>query len=289
MKSEMKRKGLLIITVCSLTISVSCVIWSLIKDVRLTNSSVLNETSKNDFDWVHYQLIREKLFTLNRGWKRPINSRDSKGGLDVALPINDAIIVQIKEINRIYEEETLGKLSEANRIYQEYQQNLQREYEIKEADKIKAAKIKLETDLDHENKRLRQNLVKFHQDLERKQQYSLINLELQKKMFVFNSIDPDKQQKEIERIDLEITRIRNEIKKEFDERNSELNKEFDLYQKQRTIKYQMEVSDFRKVLKMDIQAELSHFREEQMQEFRAWNGQRQIEVERAVELRRSQQ
>lgn len=289
MNSEMKLKRLLIIVVCSLTIMISWIIWSLVKDVRLTNFSSLNEISKNDSEWSRYQLIREKILTLNRGWKRPLKPSDSNGGLDVDVPINNAITVQIKEINRIYEEEILGKLSEANRIYQEYQQNLQRESEIKEAEKIRVAKIKLESDLDYEAKKSRQTLVNYYQDLERKEQYSLINLELQKKMFVFSSNDLNIQQTENERIDSQITRIRNEIKRKFDERNSDLNKELELYQKQRNIEYREEIRDFHNVLTKEIQTELSRFREEQMKEFNTWNGQRRIEVERAVELRRSQQ
>lgn len=289
MNSEMKLKRLLIIVVCSLTIMISWIIWSLVKDVRLTNFSSLNEISKNDSEWSRYQLIREKILTLNRGWKRPLKPSDSNGGLDVDVPINNAITVQIKEINRIYEEEILGKLSEANRIYQEYQQNLQRESEIKEAEKIRVAKIKLESDLDYEAEKSRQTLVNYYQDLERKEQYSLINLELQKKMFVFSSNDLNIQQTENERIDSQITRIRNEIKRKFDERNSDLNKELELYQKQRNIEYREEIRDFHNVLTKEIQTELSRFREEQMKEFNTWNGQRRIEVERAVELRRSQQ
>ncbi|NLW47521.1 MAG: hypothetical protein GXY86_09335 [Firmicutes bacterium] len=234
-------------------------------------------------------MIQKKLSSLNRGWKRSGHQTNSKNFVDIEIPIDEAVTNQINEIKRIYEEEILGKLSEANRIYEEYRQNLYREYEIKEAEKNKEAKIMLEADLASEKERQRQALQIYYQELERKQQFTLINLELQKKMLVFNSSDPKMQQDEIDRIDSEITVIRDEIKKQVDERCDELNQEFERYQKQRSTEYEQELRIFRKTKRQKIKAELSRFRDELIKEFRVWNEQRRTSVEEAVELRRSQQ
>jgi hypothetical protein len=244
---------------------------------------------KSGSEWVCYQLIQEKLSSLDRGWKRSGHNTDFKNLVDIEISIKEAVANQINEIKRIYEEEILGKLSEANRIYEEYRQNLYREYEIKETEKNKEAKIKLEADLASEKERQRQMLQIFHQELERKHQFALINLELQKKMLAFNSNDPKKQQDEIHRLDSEITIIRDEIKKQFDERCDELNQEFELYQKRRSAEYENELRIFRNTKRQQIKVELSHFRHELLKEFRVWNEQRRTSVEEAVELRRSQQ
>ncbi len=289
MKLDKKITGLLVIGVCFFVISAVWIYHSVSKISRVTKNSYSFGKEKNESEWLRYNVIREKISRLNRGWQKPTDTLKADSSIDVTIPINDAVAVQINEIKRIYEEEILGKLSEANRIYQEFRQNLYREYEIKEAEKIKEVKSKLEIDLASEKERQRQTLEIFYQDLERKQQYTLINLELQKKMLNFNSIEPKKLQSESERIDSEIARIRNEIKKKFDQRSDELDKDNEFYQKRRTAEYHTELSDFRKTKQKLIQEELSRFREEQMNEFRVWNNQRQTDVNQAVELRRSQQ
>lgn len=286
MKLDLKYKTLLVVGVCSFAI-LAVIIRSTDKKAQENYYAFSNK--KNNSEWLRYQVVREKLSGLNRGWKRTSHKLNSKSRVNIEIPIKEAVTIQISEIKRIYEEEILGKLSETNRIYQEYEQNLYREYEIMEAEKIKEAKTKLESDLASEKERQRQILQNYFQELERKQQFILINLELQKKMLIFDSTVPKKQQEETERIDSQIAIIRDEIKKKVDERSEELDKEFALYQKRRTAEYRRELRDFRKTKQLEIQAELNRFREELMKEFKAWNDQRRIDVEKAIELRHSQQ
>lgn len=278
--------GLLII----LTIWISCFIKQTeIKEAVVKNQRFQSEKTKNGSEWLRYQVIQKKLLSLGQGWKRPTNKHSSNIGFDGTIPINEAVVKQITEIERIHEEEILGKLSDDNRIYHEYQQNLLRELKVKVAENDRIAKTKLESDLASEKKRQNQAFVNFRKDLERKYQLILINLELQKKMLVFNSINQKNQQSEAERIDLDITRLRNDIQKRTDERSDEMDQEFELYQKRRTAEYHAELSRFRKEKQELIQTELHRFRGEQMNEFKSWNNQRQTEVEKAIELRRFQQ
>jgi len=287
MRLDRKYKTLLTIGVCSCLVSA---VWFIHLANKKTQESYYSYSNrKSGSEWICYEVIQKKLSSLNRGWKRSGHQTNSKNFVDIEIPIDEAVTNQINEIKRIYEEEILGKLSEANRIYEEYRQNLYREYEIKEAEKNKEAKIMLEADLASEKERQRQALQIYYQELERKQQFTLINLELQKKMLVFNSSDPKMQQDEIDRIDSEITVIRDEIKKQVDERCDELNQEFERYQKQRSTEYEQELRIFRKTKRQKIKAELSRFRDELIKEFRVWNEQRRTSVEEAVELRRSQQ
>lgn len=287
MKLDRKYKALLIVGFCSLMMLAAWFIQSAGKKTQENFYSYSNK--KGDSEWFRYRAIRKKLFTLNQGWKRSSHRPNPKSRNDIEIPIKEAVAIQINEIKRIYDEEILGKLSEANRIYEEYQQNLYRESEIIESEKIKEAKIKLEADLASKKEWQRQILKNYHQEIERKHQYTLINLELQKKMLAFNSMDLNKQQEEVERIDNEIAIIREEIKKKMDERGDELDQEFTLYQNRRTAGYQRELRGFHKTKQQKIESELNRFREELMKEFRDWNDQRRTDVEEAIKLRHSQQ
>lgn len=292
MKLDKKVKWLLVVCGCSLMIATVWISWFLkqseSKETSLKYYRFKNEKAKNNSEWMRYQEIRNKISGLTRGWKKPANKLNPNASFDLAISINDSVAKQINEIERIHEEEILGKLSEINRIYHEYRQKLLRDLDVKFAEKSKTAKIKLEADLASKKKRQMQALVNFRSDLERKQQLTLINLVLQKKMIAFNSVNADNQQSESERIDLEIARIRSDIKKRTDKYGDNLEKEFKLNQKQKMAEYQVKLSEYRKEKQILAQTELSRFRDEQMNEFKAWNNQRQTDVEQAIELRRFQ-
>lgn len=287
MKLDRKYKALLIAGFCFL---IMLAVWFMQSANKKTQENFYSYSNKkSDSEWLRYQTIGEKISVLNQGWKRSNHKPNPKSSIDIGVPIKAAIAIQVNEIKRIYDEEILGKLSEANRIYEEYQQNLYREYEIIESEKIKEAKTKLEADLASKKEWQRQVLKEYHQEIEGKDQNTLINLELQKKLLAFNSMDLNKQREEMERIENKIAIIREEIKKKIDERCDELDKEFILYQKQRTAEYQRELISFRRTKQREIENELIRFREELMKEFRDWNDQRRIEVEEAIKLRHSQQ
>lgn len=286
MKLYRKYKVLLITGFCLFMILAAWFMHTADKKAQENIYSYSNK--KSGSEWLRYQTIGQKLSVLKQGWKRSNHRPGPKSQVNVKIPIKEAVAIQINEIKRIYDEEILGKLSEANRIYEEYQQNLYREYEIIESEKIKEAKTKLEADLASKKEWQRQVLKNFCQEIERKNQNALINLELRKKMLTFNSNDPKTQNEEMERINVEIAVIREEIKKKIDERCDELDKEFTLYQKQRTAEYQRELKIFRRTKQQEIENELKRFREELMKEFRNWNAQRRIDVEKAIKLRHSQ-
>lgn len=292
MKLDKKVKWLLVVCGCSLmiaTVWISCFLkQSESKETSLKYYRFKNEKAKNDSEWMRYQEIRNKISGLTRGWKKPANKLNPNANFDLAISINDSVAKQIIEIERIHEEEILGKLSETNRIYHEYRQKLLRDLDVKFAEKSKTIKTKLEADLASEKKRQMQAMVNFRKDLERKQQLTLINLVLQKKMIAFNSVQADNQQSESERIELEIARIRSDIKKKIDKYGDDLEKEFKLYQKQKKAESQVQLSELRKENQKLAKTELSRFRDEQMNEFKAWNNQRQTDVEQAIELRRFQ-
>lgn len=285
MKLDRKYKALLIAGFCFLIMTA---VWFMKSDDKKTQENFYSY-KKSGSEWLRYQTIGKKISVLNQGWKKTNRRPNPKSSIDIEIPIKEAIAIQVSEIKRIYDEEILGKLSETNRIYEEYQQNLYREYEIIESEKIKEAKAKLEADLASKKEWQRQVLKKYHQEIEGKDQNALINLELQKKILAFNSMDLNKQQEEVERIENEIAIIREEIKKKIDKRCDELDKEFILYQKQRTAEYQRELKSFRRTKQQEIENELIRYREELMKEFRDWNDQRRIDVEEAIKLRYSQQ
>ena len=116
-------------------------------DKKRQEDFYLYSNKKSPSEWLRYQTIGKKLSVLNQGWKRSNYRPNPKNSIDIEIPIKEAVAIQINEIKRIYDEEILGKLSEANRIYEEYKQNLYREYEIIESKKIKEAKTTLEADL----------------------------------------------------------------------------------------------------------------------------------------------
>lgn len=293
MKLDKKGKWFLVVCGCVLIIATVWISFFLIRLGSKATSAKYHrfksEKAKNDSEWLRYQEIWNKISGLSLGWKRSANKVSSDNKFNFTISINDAVTKQIFEIERIHEEEILGKLSETNLIYHEYRQKFLRDIESKFAEKSKALKIKLEADSVAEKKRQAQALVDFRKDLERQQQLTLINLELQKKMLIFNSVNVNYQQSESERIELEIAQIRNDIKKKAEKFGNDLEKEFELYQKRKTAKYHSELNEFRKEKQKLVQAELSRFRDEQMNEFKAWNNQRHIDVEQAIELRRFQQ
>ncbi len=293
MKLDKKVKWSLVACGCPLIIAavwIGCFLKQpLSKETFLKYHRYKSEKAKNDSEWLRYQEIRNKISGLSRGWKKPAHQLNPDINPDLAISINDAIAKQIIEIERIHEEEILGKLSEANRIYHEYRRKLNRDLEVKFTEKSKAARAKLEIDLATEKERQAKALVDFRKDSERKQQLTIINLELQKKMLIFNSVSPKNHQGELEGIDLEIARIRDDIKKKVDQRSTGLEKEFELFQKRKTAEYHNQLSGFRKEKQKLFQMELSRFRDEQMDDFKDWNNQRQADVEQAIELRRFQQ
>lgn len=271
-----------------LLIAIFGINYCLIKSESKMNSvkSIgLMEKTKSDSQWLSYQKIRGKLFNLTGGWKRPVGKPNTNRDLGVALPIKDAIDKQIAEIERIHEEEIAGKLKGVKRIYQEYRQKLIRDLEFQYQERVKACKIKLEADLAEKRERQAQVLADFRKDLGRKHQLTLINLELQKKMLIFNS---QNQQHDSEEIDLEISRIREDLKKEVDQYKVALEKEFERYKQQKKAEYNEELERLRQEKQQLLQVELNRFQEEQMKQFQLWKDQRQTEVKQGIELRRIQ-
>lgn len=260
-----------------------------IKDVSGKNHQYKVKKRLDGSEWMSYQEIKEKIFSLSRSWERSTYQHNSNINLNLGIPISDAVEKQISEIKRIHEEEILGELSENSRSYNEYRQKLLRDLAVKDSEKLKTAKTKLDADLASEKKRQIQALAIFRKDLGKKYQLRLINLEIQKKMLIFKSIGTDNQQAETERIELEITGIQNDLKKKTKEHEIELNREYELYRKRRTAEYYNELSEFRQEKQRLVQAELGRFHNEQMNEFENWSEQRQADVEEAIKLRRYQQ
>ena len=259
------------------------------KRVSVENLRLKKEKAKNDLEWLRYQQLWSKISDLGRGWKRPIDKRNIDSDPEVIIPIKDAVAKQINEIERIHQEEIIGKLSNDERIYNEYRQKLYRELEYQYQEGLKASRTKLEADLASEQKRQSQALADFRNNLERKHQLTIINLELQKKMLIFSPINTNRQENDSERIELEIARIRKELKKEVEKYKLQLEGEFDLYQKRKTAEYYGELRQLRIERQKMLEIELSQFREGQNERFQAWKNQRQIEVEQALKLRRIQQ
>lgn len=259
------------------------------KRVSVENLRLKKEKAKNDLEWLRYQQLWSKISDLGRGWKRPIDKRNIDSDPEVIIPIKDAVAKQINEIERIHQEEIIGKLSNDERIYNEYRQKLYRELEYQYQEGLKASRTKLEADLASEQKRQSQALADFRNNLERKHQLTIINLELQKKMLIFSPINTNRQENDSERIELEIARIRKELKKEVEKYKLQLEGEFDLYQKRKIAEYYGELRQLRIERQKMLEIELSQFREGQNERFQAWKNQRQIEVEQALKLRRIQQ
>lgn len=259
------------------------------KRVSVENLGLKKEKAKNDLEWLRYQQLWSKISDLGRGWKRPIDKRNIDSDPEVIIPIKDAVAKQINEIERIHQEEIIGKLSNDERIYNEYRQKLYRELEYQYQEGLKASRTKLEADLASEQKRQSQALADFRNNLERKHQLTIINLELQKKMLIFSPINTNRQENDSERIELEIARIRKELKKEVEKYKLQLEGEFDLYQKRKIAEYYGELRQLRIERQKMLEIELSQFREGQNERFQAWKNQRQIEVEQALKLRRIQQ
>lgn len=259
------------------------------KRVSVENLGLKKEKAKNDLEWLRYQQLWSKISDLGRGWKRPIDKRNIDSDPEVIIPIKDAVAKQINEIERIHQEEIIGKLSNDERIYNEYRQKLYRELEYQYQEGLKASRTKLEADLASEQKRQSQALADFRNNLERKHQLTIINLELQKKMLIFSPINTNRQENDSERIELEIARIRKELKKEVEKYKLQLEGEFDLYQKRKIAEYYGELRQLRIERQKMLEIELSQFREGQNERFQAWKNQRQIEVEQALKLRSIQQ
>lgn len=259
------------------------------KKVSIEILQLKKEKAQANSEWARYQEILSKVSGLGQGWKKQDNKRDTNNDPEVAIPIKDAVAKQINEIERIHQEEILGKLSNAKRVYNEYRLKLHRDMEYQYLEKSKAIKVTLEADLESERERKSQALADFRKNLERKHQLTLINLELQKKMLIFSPIDSNNQQNEAERIELEIARIRGELKEETEKYAADLNRKFEIYQKRKTAEYNAELSQLRNEREKIIQIELSRFLEEQDHQFQAWKNQRQTEVEQAIKLRRVQQ
>lgn len=259
------------------------------KKVSLEILQLKKEKAKADSEWKHYREIWGKVSGLSQGWKKPIYKGDTHNASEVTIPINDAVAKQIKEITRIHQEEIFGKLSNNDRIYKDYRLKLYRDMEFQYLEKSKAIKAELEADLELERKRQAQAVADFRKNLGQKHQLTLINLELQKKMLIFSPSDSLTQQKEAERIDLEMARIREELKQETAKYAAELNRKFEVYQKRKTAEYNLELDQLRNEMEQKLQIELSHFQEEQELQFQAWKRQRQSEVEHAIKLRRVQQ
>ena len=245
----------------------------------------LMEKTKSNSEWLSYQEIWGKLSGLSSGWKRTARKSNTSEDLGVAIPITDAINKQIAEIERIHEEEIVGKLNGFKQIYHEYRQKLIRELEFEYQEREKASQIQLETDLAEERERQAQALADYSKELGLKHQLTLINLELKKKMLIFN---PQSQAKDLEEIDLEITRIRGDLKKRVDQYNAALEKEFQLYKRRKINEYKSELSRLRRGQQEELQMELSRFQEGQMNQFQVWKRQRQTEVEQGIKLRRIQ-
>ncbi len=259
------------------------------KSVSVEFLQLKKEKAENGLEWLCYQEVWAKISGLNQGWKRPIDTVNSDKGVEVSIPIKDAVTKQINEIKRIHQEEILGKLSNDKRVYDEYRLKLYRDLEYQYQEKLKTSKSKLEAELVSERKRQDQARVDFRKNLERKHQLTLINLELQKKMLIFNPINNNNQENESKRIELEITRIREELKEEIDQYQADLEREFELYQKQKTAEYNAELSELRRERRQMLENELSCFQKEQDKSFQTWKEQRQTEVEHGIKLRRIQQ
>ena len=170
------------------------------------SQQLISEKNKFDAEWSRYRKIGDKLSSLGRGWEKKNINPNSRTDLELTNPINEAVEKQINEIKRIHEEEILGKLSETNRAYREYQRKILREYRAKEVENLKLAKAKFEADLTLEKKRRDQALNDYRKSLVKQHQLTIINLELQKKMLIFN-FDSQDQQTEAERIERWINQI----------------------------------------------------------------------------------
>lgn len=259
------------------------------KKVLMELLQLNSEKSKYDSEWLSYQEIWGKISGLSQGWKKPNNKNNTNNVVKVVIPINDAVAKQINEIERIHQEEIVGKLASNKRIYNEYRLKLYRDVEFQYQEKFKASKAKLEADLAAERKRQGLALANFRNKLEQTHQLTLINLELQKKMLIFSPINSNNQHNESERIDMEIARIREVIKKEYDKYSTELEREFELYRKRKTDEHKVKLDELRKERQKMIQTELNRFQQEQDHQFLAWKKQRQAEVEQGIKLRRIQQ
>lgn len=293
MKFDNKIRWFLFVYGCALIIVSFLVNYFLTKSeskkVSIKLLQLKKEKAQVDSEWMSYQEIWGKVSSLSQGWKKPINKGDTHNASEGAIPIKDAVVKQINEITRIHQEEIYGRLSNNDRIYKDYRLKLQREMEFQFLEKSKAIKAELEADLEAERKRQAQELADFRKNLERKHQLTLINLELQKKMLIFSPSDSHSQLKEAERIDLEMARIRGELKQEIVKYAGELSQKFEIYQKRKTAECDEELKQLRNEMEKKLQMELSRFQEEQDLQFQAWKEGRQTEVEHAIKLRRVQQ
>lgn len=289
MKFDNKVKWFLFACGCSLILIIVGINYFL-TEVESKKSSVrLNrEKLDNESEWLVYQNLWGKIPVLTQGWRRPTDRPNLNRDFEMVIPIKDAVAKQINEIERIHQEEILSKLSSGERLYQEYRQKLLRDLEYEYQEKLKASQIAFEADLASKKKRQAKALSDFRQNLERKHQLTLINLELQKKMLIFSAADTEKQQNEANRIEAEIARIREDLKKKIDQFSIDQEQEFKLYQKRKQVEYSMELSELRKEKERMLQTELNRFQEEQRKDFEAWKSQRQAEVEQAIKLRRFQ-
>ena len=258
--------------------------------VSLVTLQSKNKTSKNNSEWLRYHEISVKISGLSRGWQKPTQKGNvNNNDLGTVIPINDAVAKQINEIKRIHQEEIVGKLANAKRINNEYRLKLIRDVEFQYQEKLNTTKTKLEADMGAKRESQAKALAGFRKNLERKHQLTLINLELQKKMLIFTPTSPENQQREAERIELEIARIRGDIQREIDNYGADLEREFELYQKEKTAEYNAELKELQAEREKTLQVELDRFQQEQDNQFRAWKTQRQIEVEQGIKLRRIQQ
>lgn len=294
MKFDNKAKWFLFVCGCSLIITIFGINYFLVKSeskrVLVDLLQLKSEKAKYDSEWLSYQKAWGKISGLSQGWKKS-NDNDKvniNSVVEKVIPINDAVAKQINEIERIHQEEIIGKLTSDKRIYNEYRLKLYRDVEFQYQEKLKASTKKLEADLAVERKRQVLALINFRKNLERKHQLTLINLELQKKMLIFSPINSNDQHNKSERIEAEIARIREEIKKECDEYGAEIERELELYQKRKTAEYKGKLDELRKERQEMIETELNRFLQEQDERFQAWKKQRQAEVEQGIKLRRVQ-
>lgn len=239
-------------------------------------------------DWNRYLKLDKELKKLSVKWKVDpislrVDGRSATSGIDFEKLIDDQITI----IKNNYQYEIDLKLNNLNSNLNEYSKNREEFYNLKLNERVNSINSALQKDLDEKKKLVAEEFEEYRKKIHANYQLDLTNLQLKLSMLDLIS---NQEEAKIERqsIQLMISRIKLEIEQQIESEYQRLQEELHLFSEQRQQKAVVDLEAVKSFFTEQYKKDVSTYQLKLEQEFESWRQKREVEILKAIELRKKQ-
>lgn len=248
----------------------------------------LDKLMKVHPDWTKYQELQKEILKLDEKWKQnsglpKSNNNDSENG----IASNEAVGRQINGIEQMFKDEIAQKLDNLNQNLRDYSENLRNQMNSQLNEKVNLLNGQLKNEIQNKLSQMEKQLKDYRSLVNSEYQIRLANLQLQLATADLSS-NKDDALSEKNKIQSEITGIRNEIDQKTTLEEQRLQKEAENYREIRNKEILLEIDQLKAELEKQYQTALAVYRQRLEADFNKWRTYRETNLKSAIELRKEQ-